>query len=367
MSRGSTEPRAMGGQAVLDGVMMRGVDTWAVSVRRADGSIETMIEPIDAKATRRQSIPLLRGVLALTESLRLGYRALSWSANQQILGEIAVDEAALAALDNGLTAGAGSVRAASTREGPLPGSAVDADATEHLRAELESRIDESRRAVESLSDRAVGISMVVALVVFATVFLVVPALIGKSVHGRLGGVPFPVFEAVIRLGFFVGYVALISRIKEIRRVFEYHGAEHKAIAAYERGVELTPEAANQFTTAHVRCGTNFLLTVMVIAILTYSFVPTPNLWWIIGSRVVLIPLIAGISYELIRAAARHFDRRWVRAAMRPGLLLQRLTTREPSLDQLEVAIASLRACMTAEQIADIDTRVGIRTPSIRFA
>jgi uncharacterized protein YqhQ len=345
----------MGGQAVLEGVMMRGADTWAVSVRRADGTIETKVEAIDATVTRRQAIPLVRGVLALAESLRLGYRALAWSANQQLLGEIAVDEAELARLDEFAPTPGGIDRSGRTR------------ARDDRRAELQARIDEGKRAVESLSDRAVGASMVVALVVFAAVFLVVPALIGKGVHGRLGGVPFPVFEAVIRLGFFVGYVALISRIKEIRRVFEYHGAEHKAIAAYERGVELTPESADQFTTAHVRCGTNFLLTVMVIAIVTYSFVPTPNLWWVIGSRVVLIPLIAGVSYELIRAAARHFNRAWVRAAMRPGLLLQRLTTREPNLDQLEVAIASLRACMTVEQLADVDARAGIRTPQIRFA
>jgi uncharacterized protein YqhQ len=139
-------------------------------------------------------------------------------------------------------------------------------------------------------------------------------------------------------------------------VFQYHGAEHKAIAAYENGAELSPESAQRFSTEHVRCGTNFLLTVMVVTIVVYSFVGRPGWLLLIASRVVLIPLIAGLSYEVIRFAARHMDRRWVRVLMRPGLALQRLTTREPTLDQVEVAVASLRAVLTAEQLADVDAR-----------
>ncbi len=172
------------------------------------------------------------------------------------------------------------------------------------------------------------------------------------------------FEGIARLAIFVLYLAAISRVRDIRRVFQYHGAEHKAIAAYENGVELTPETAQQFSTAHVRCGTNFLLTVMVVAILVYSVIPRPNLLFVIGSRVVLIPVIAGLSYEVIRLAARNMQHRFVRALMRPGLLLQRLTTREPELDQLEVAIASLRAVMTADQLADVDARRGLLVPAI---
>lgn len=198
--------------------------------------------------------------------------------------------------------------------------------------------------------------MGLSMVFFSAVFLVLPALVGHAVRHRVGPVPFPVAEAVVRIGFFVGYLALISLLKDIRRVFEYHGAEHKAIAAYENGVPLTPQDAQRFTTAHVRCGTNFLLTVMVVAIVCYAAVPTPNVWALIGSRVVLIPVVAGLSFEVIRLAAKHMDRGWVRVLMRPGLLLQRLTTREPGLDQLEVAIASLRACMTSEQLAEVDAR-----------
>ena len=153
-------------------------------------------------------------------------------------------------------------------------------------------------------------------------------------------------------------------MRDIRRVFQYHGAEHKSIAAYENGVELTPETAQQFSTAHVRCGTNFLLTVMVIAILVYSVIPRPSLWFVVLSRVMLIPLIAGLSYEVIRLSAKNIQRPWVRVLMRPGLWLQKLTTREPDLDQLEVAITSLRAVMDAEQLAEVESRVGTRFPAV---
>ena len=172
-------------------------------------------------------------------------------------------------------------------------------------------------------------------------------------------------EGVVRLALFVAYLGLVGCLKDIKRVFQYHGAEHKAIAAYENDVELTPEAAQQFSTAHVRCGTNFLLTVMVVAVFVYSLIPRPNLWFVIASRVVLTPVIAGLSYEVIRYAAKNMQRRWVRVLVRPGLLLQRLTTREPDLEQLEVAITSLQAVFTAEQRAEVATRVGRWCPRSR--
>jgi len=294
----------MGGQAVLEGVMMRGTSTWAVAVRTPEGSIEVITRDVPGWSERYRRIPLLRGVMGLGESVSLGYKALAWSANRQVPDE------------------------------------------------------------EQVSDKAIGWTMALAMVLFSGLFLVLPALAGRGLRSIAGAVPFQAAEGVLRLLIFVGYLLLISRMRDIRRVFEYHGAEHKSIAAYENGVELTPESAQRFTTAHVRCGTNFLLTVMVVAILTYSVVPTPNLAAIVVSRVVLLPLIAGISFEVIRASARNMQRGWVRAAMKPGLLLQRLTTREPSLDQLEVAIASLRAAMTLEQLGEVDSRtVGSPTPA----
>lgn len=301
MSR--AEPRYMGGQAVLEGVMMRGASTWAVAVRDSDGAIKVEVREVPGWAERYRNIPVLRGVMGLVESLGLGYRALTWSANQQVPAE------------------------------------------------------------DQVSEKVMGWSVAGAVVVFSALFIVLPALAGKRLGNAFHG-SFPVVEGVARLGIFVVYLLAISRLRDIRRVFQYHGAEHKAIAAYENGVELTPETAQQFSTAHVRCGTNFLLTVMLVAIVVYSVIPRPNLLFVLGSRVVLVPVIAGVSYEVIRWSARNMNRAFVRALMRPGLLLQRLTTRNPDLDQLEVAITSLRAVMSAEELADVDSRVGRRVPAV---
>ena len=249
-------------------------------------------------AERYGRIPLVRGVVNLVESLSLGMRALTWSA--------------------------------------------DVNAAED----------------EKVSGGATAVSLAMALVFFVGVFLVLPMLGARGASALLGlsGPAFHVLEGLMSLGMFLGYITLIGRIPDIRRVFQYHGAEHKAIAAYENGVEVTAESAQRFTTEHVRCGTNFLLTVFVIAIVVYSVVGRPALPILVLSRVLLIPVIAGLAYEVIRFAARHMDKRWVRALMTPGLALQRLTTREPSLDQVEVAIASLRAVLTAEQTAEVDGR-----------
>ena len=301
MSR--AEPRYMGGQAVLEGVMMRGSSTWAVAVRDPDGAIKVDVRDVPGWAERYRNIPVLRGIAGLGESLGLGYRALTWSANQQVPPE------------------------------------------------------------DQVSEKVMGWSVGAAAIAFSALFIILPALAGKSLGHAFHG-SFPIVEGVARLGIFIVYLLAISRLRDIRRVFQYHGAEHKAIAAYENGVELTPETAQQFSTSHVRCGTNFLLTVMVVAIVVYSVIPRPNLLFVIGSRFVLVPLIAGLSYELIRLSARNMHRPVVRALMRPGLLLQRLTTRTPDLDQLEVAITSLRAVMTAEQLADVDSRVGLRVPAV---
>jgi uncharacterized protein YqhQ len=198
------------------------------------------------------------------------------------------------------------------------------------------------------------------------IFILLPALVANGIGNvfDLDGFWFHVAEGALRLGIFLGYLALIGLLPDIKRVFQYHGAEHKAIAAFENDVEVTAESAQRFSTAHVRCGTNFLLTVMVVTIIVYSFVGRPGWLLLIASRLVLIPLIAGLSYEIIRFAARHMEWRWVRALMKPGLLLQRLTTREPSLDQVEVAVASLRAVLTAEQLAEVEQRSRRPVPAI---
>jgi uncharacterized protein YqhQ len=288
----------MGGQAVVEGVMMRGERTWAVAVRTPEGDIEVAVHDAPTWAEKWSKVPLLRGVTSLAESLALGFRALTWSANRQIPEE------------------------------------------------------------EQISSRAMGWTIGLALALFTAIFIVLPAVAAGGLSDLLSanGAWYHVGEGALRLAIFLGYLLLIGRMRDIKTVFQYHGAEHKAIAAYENGVELNAESAQRFGTEHVRCGTNFLLTVMVVTILVYSFIGRPGWLALIASRVVLIPLIAGLSYEVIRFAAKHMDRRWVRAAMRPGLLLQRLTTRPPTLDQVEVAVASLRAVLTAEQLAEVESR-----------
>jgi uncharacterized protein YqhQ len=288
----------MGGQAVMDGVMMRGETSWAVAVRTDEGDIDLAVHAAPRWAERWSKVPLVRGVVTLAESLTLGMRALMWSASRQLPEE------------------------------------------------------------EQISSGAMGWAIGIALTFFTALFILLPAFAARGLGGVIGrhGWQFTAAEGVLRLGIFIGYLALIARLDDIRRVFQYHGAEHKAIAAYENDVELSPASAQRFSTEHVRCGTNFLLMVMVLTIVVYSFVGRPGWLVLIASRIVLIPVIAALAYEVIRFAAKHMQWRWVRVLMRPGLLLQRLTTREPTLDQLEVAIASLRAVMTAEQLVEVDAR-----------
>ena len=299
------QPRYMGGQAVMEGVMMRGARTWAVAVRTPEGEIEVVTHEAPTWAEKWANVPLMRGVMGLAESMGLGFKALAWSADRQIPEE------------------------------------------------------------ERISSKAMGITMGVALAFFTAIFILIPAFVNNGVANYFGveGFWFHLLEGGIRLGIFLGYLLLIGLLKDIRRVYQYHGAEHKAIAAYENGVEVTAESAQQFRTDHVRCGTNFLLTVMAVTIVVYSFVGRPSLPYLILSRIVLIPVVAGLAYEVIRFAARHMEWRWVRILMKPGLALQKLTTREPSLDQVEVAVTSLRAVLTAEQLAEVESRATRSVPA----
>lgn len=299
------QPRYLGGQAVMEGVMMRGPRSWAVAVRTPEGDIEVVTHDAPTWAERWAKVPLVRGVMGLGESMSLGFKALAWSADRQIPEE------------------------------------------------------------ERISSKAMGITMGFALALFTAIFILIPAFVNKGVADYFGveGFAFHLLEGGIRLAIFLGYIVLIGCIKDIKRVFQYHGAEHKAIAAYENGVEVTAESAQRFSTEHVRCGTNFLLTVMATTIVVYSFVGRPSLPWLIASRIILIPVIAGLAYEVIRFAAAHMQWRWVRIVMKPGLALQKLTTKEPALDQVQVAVASLRAVLTAEQLAEVDARAARPAPS----
>ncbi|HET7237205.1 MAG TPA: DUF1385 domain-containing protein [Actinomycetota bacterium] len=280
-----------GGQAVVEGVMMRGREVWAVAVRQPAGGLHIESHAIDSVAKRHPSLakPFLRGVIALGQALGIGFRALSVSARESMPEE------------------------------------------------------------ERLSSRQMGLSMAIAVVIFLGLFIILPAVafrwVGQSVDSSLLT---NILEGVFRVALFLGYLLLIGQTKDIRRVFAYHGAEHKTIAAYEHDEPLVPERVDRYSTLHVRCGTNFLLLVMVITIFVFALFGDPGLWWRIGSRILAIPIIAGIAFELLRMGARFPRSRVIHALMAPGLWLQKITTKPPTTDQIEVAIASFNEVLRKE-------------------
>jgi uncharacterized protein YqhQ len=336
----SVKDAPIGGQAVLEGVMMRGVSSWAVAVRKpipepepdagsgngagsvplapaagldgvvaappngadataaepdALGEIDVHVESFEPWIRRRRAfrLPVVRGVVALVESLKIGFRALGLSANAQL--------------------------------GPEE---------------------------EELSGRAWGLTIAISILFAVGLFFVLPVTIANFWKDSLGNsVLFVVVEKLIRISIFLGYLWVISKLPDLRRVFEYHGAEHKVIAAYEAGDDLTPQAASRYSRLHVRCGTSFLLIVMIIAVFVFAPVGRPALYWLILSRVLGIGVVAGLAYEVIKFAGRNRRKRWVRTLMWPGLQLQKLTTREPSFDQLAVSIAALQAVLAREDPA----------------
>jgi uncharacterized protein YqhQ len=343
----------IGGQAVLEGVMMRGVSTWAVAVRvpyelaaakasangsandehhdehhhlaeeaevaleaavstvagvgpasgnGAAGTAEQPLGPIEIhterfdpaiKKRRFYRLPIVRGVVALGESLKIGMKALGISANAQI-----------------------------------------------------------EEPEQEISGKTWGFTIFLSILFAVGLFFVLPVTVANFWKDDVGNsVAFVVLEKLIRIGIFLGYLYALSFVKDLRRVFEYHGAEHKVIACYEASEPLEPERARRFSRLHMRCGTSFLLIVMIIGVFVFAPIGRPDLQWLILSRVLGIALVAGIAYEIIRWAGRNRRKRWVRGLMWPGLQLQKLTTREPSLDQLAVAIAALGAVLEVEDPA----------------
>jgi uncharacterized protein YqhQ len=291
----------VGGQAVLEGVMMRGPSNWAVAVRKPDGEIAQVHQPISSPMARNRlfRLPVIRGVIALGESLAIGFRALAISANyaaqEEKEGEVGP-------------------------EGEPP--------TELTRSQL-------------IFAFAIAIGFAVLL------FKVSPALLTDWIGIKSTG-SFVIVEGLIRVTIFVLYLTIISLLPDLRRVFQYHAAEHKAINAYEAGAELEPERVQRFSLIHPRCGTAFLLWVMVIAIFVFAFFGRPAWYWLVVTRILLLPVIAGIAYELIRFAGKHTGNRVVMTVLAPGLWLQRLTTREPTLDQIEVSIRALKEVLALE-------------------
>src|SRR5918992_2972109 len=286
----------IGGQAVLEGVMMRGPSNWSLAVRKPDGEIAQLNHEIHSVMARHRvfRLPVIRGMIALGESLAIGFRALAISANY-----------------------------AAQQEGD------DEDVSTEI----------SRGAMIFAFAIAIGFAVML--------FKVTPALITNWLPIETTG-GFVIIEGLIRVTIFIAYISVISLLPDLRRVFQYHGAEHKAINALEAGEPLEPDRVQRFSLIHPRCGTAFLLWVMVIAIFVFAFFGQPVWYWLIASRILLLPLIAGIAYELIRFAGKHSGNRILMTLLAPGLYLQRLTTREPTLDQIEVSIRALKEVLRLE-------------------
>lgn len=281
--------RQVGGQAVIEGVMMRGRRWVATAVRREDGEIVVQVKETWAPGRRLPFLrwPLVRGAVALIESLVVGLDALTFSANQ-FGGED-----------------------------------------------------------EKLSPRDLALTVATALGLGIALFILLPTVLMRWLAGGKNPLVLNLGEGLLRLAIFLLYILTITRLKDIRRIFEYHGAEHKVVHAYEQGRPLTVEAARPFSTLHPRCGTSFLLYVMVVSIVLFSFLGWPALWLRIISRLLLLPAVAGLSYEFLRLAGRS-NSLVVRFLSWPGLLLQRLTTREPDAGQIEVALRALEEVVKRE-------------------
>lgn len=339
----------IGGQAVIEGVVMRGPEKWALAVRRPSGDMYVSVNPT---TTLSQKYPawnkfLVRGIFALADSLVIGIKSLTVS------GAISLEEAGDGKKD------AGEQQSDSAGQPPpdpdtevaakaddQAGTIEQADPASRIVREITTRDEAAEEASASLSTVAIMMAMVFSLALFMGLFIVVPAVIANwaspHVHNT---VVYNLIEGGIRVGIFVGYLGVVSLLPDIRRVFQYHGAEHKVVHTYEAGLTLTPENASGFSTAHMRCGTAFLMIVLIMSILIFSLMGRPALWIRVLERLAVIPLVAAFSYEIIKIAGRHEDSTFVKVIMAPGLLLQRITTKEPDEEQLEVAIESLKAAV----------------------
>jgi uncharacterized protein YqhQ len=282
----------VGGQAVMEGVMMRGVSTWAVAARKPDGEVDVQSFPLVSWTKRHRvlRLPVIRGVVALVESLNIGFKALNLSANAQLPED----------------------------EEPISGAMWAG-------------------------------TIAVAMLLAVGLFFVVPVGLTSLFKDQLGSAfLFWLVEGLVRTAIFLGYIVLLARLRDLRRVFEFHGAEHKTISCYEAGLPLTPENAQRFSRLHPRCGTSFLLIVMIVAIFVFAPIGLPAWYLLLASRIIGVPLIAGLSFEVIKWAGRNRRKPWVQKLMWPGMQLQKLTTREPDHEQLAVAIAAMEAVLAVE-------------------
>ncbi len=323
----SGEETLVGGQAVLEGVMMRSPHAWAIACRKPSGEVVTMSEPLERPSEKHKWMawPIVRGVMTLGYAMNLGYRALRFSANVAI--EDMMDDA----------------------EGkPATAAAV----VPSKQSETESTKSESREKAATLSNWLAAVNIVISLAFFIFMYKYIPLLAAtelKKIDPALGGrIIFNLIDGGIRLVLFLLFIWGVSLWKDIRRVYEYHGAEHKTVFAFENGDPLETAAVQKYSTYHPRCGTSFLMTVMLISIAFYMLIPFTTFWARFASRIALLPIIAGVSYEIIRFAAKHRGSLFALMTA-PGLWLQRITTKAPSDEQAQCAIDALDKAMSLEK------------------
>lgn len=314
---------SIGGQAVMEGVMMRGPYKTAVAVRKSDGEIVTKIDDNGTKTRHKIfKLPILRGCVNFIDSLVIGMKALMYSAEF-----------------------------------------VDIDEEEESESKFDKWLEE--KLGDKLKDAVIYFAVFLSVIMSVGLFILLPSIISGAVEA-IPGLKFitdtkiftSLFEGIMRMAIFLGYMLLVSRMKDIRRVFEYHGAEHKTIACYEAGEELTPENVKKYTRFHPRCGTSFLLFVMIISVIVYAFLPRFDgyikivaILLRLATRLLCLPIVAGLSYEVIKWAGRS-NNKCVGILSKPGLWLQRLTTCEPDESQIEVAIASMQPCIPENKEED---------------
>ena len=305
---------SIGGQAVMEGVMMRGPFKTAVAVRKPDGDIECKVEENGTKTRKKfWRLPIIRGCVSFVDSLVIGMKALMFSAEF-----------------------------------------VDIEEEEETESKFDKWLDD--KFGDKIKDIVIYVSIAISLVFSIALFVVLPTFLTKGAEKIGTLIPSisaftdshlftSLFEGIIRMVIFIGYLAIVSNMKDIKRVFQYHGAEHKTIACYEAGEELTVENIKKHTRFHPRCGTSFLLFVMIVSILLFALLPRVDMVILrVLMRLALLPAVAGISFEIIKFAGRSKSK-WVAWLSKPGLWLQKLTTREPDASQIEVAIESMKPCI----------------------
>jgi uncharacterized protein YqhQ len=323
----SGEETLVGGQAVLEGVMMRSPHAWAIACRKPSGAVVTMREPLERPSEKHKWMawPIVRGVVTLGYAMNLGYRALRFSAN------VAIEDIMEESTGN---------QAGKTASAPA------------ARSEREHSGSRGREKAAAISDWLAALNIVISLGFFIVVYKYLPLLAAtelKKIDPALGGrIIFNLIDGAIRLALFLLFIWGVSLWKDIRRVYEYHGAEHKTVFAFENGDPLETGQVQKYSTFHPRCGTSFLMTVMLISIGFYMLIPFTSFWGRFAARIALLPLIAGVSYEIIRFAAKHRGSLFALMTA-PGLWLQRITTKPPSDEQAHCAIVALNDAMSLEK------------------